>query len=50
MVHLPRNGLHSWQGEVRVLALIPVVLLELIKIGAQKLTDQEQVLLHAMQS
>lgn len=42
---LARDLLHARQGEVRRVTLIPVVLLELVQVGAQQLAHQEQVLL-----
>ena len=44
--HLASYALHPLQGEVRCLARIPVVLLELIQIGAQQFTYQDEMLLH----
>lgn len=42
---LARYLLHARQREVRRVALVPVVLLELVQVGAQQLAHQEQVLL-----
>ena len=43
--YLPSNGLNTGQSEVGLLAVLAVVLLEFVQVGAQQLADQEQMLL-----
>ncbi len=46
--HLSCNGLDAWQGEVGRVAVVALVLLELVQVGAQQLAHEEQVLLRAV--
>lgn len=41
------NALQMRQGKVRLIAILPVVLLELIQISSEQLTYKEQMFLQA---
>ncbi len=43
------NFLQAGQSKVELVAVVPVVLLKLVQVGAQQLAHQEQVLLHTPQ-
>lgn len=45
--YLMGNALQMRQGEVRLIAILPVVLLELIQISSEQLTHKEQMFLQA---
>ena len=49
LAHLVGDFLQAGQSEVELVPVVPVVLLELVQIGAQQLAHQEQVLLHTVQ-
>ena len=49
LAHLVGDFLQAGQSEVELIAIIPIVLLKLVQIGAQQLAHQEQVLLHTAQ-
>jgi hypothetical protein len=46
--YLYGDALDAWWCEVRVVSVFPLVLLELIQVGTQQLTHQDQVLLQAL--
>jgi hypothetical protein len=43
--HLHRDALYPGQREVGLVPVVPLVLLELVQVGAQQLADQDEVLL-----
>lgn len=44
--YLPSYALHAGKDEVRLVAVAAIVLLKLVQVGTQQLTDQKEVLLH----